>query len=42
MNLMNLAIKGAVYNKSALLLDRLKEIKKTTNSEYLKKLLVNY
>ncbi|ACH95033.1 HEAT repeat domain-containing protein [Borrelia recurrentis] len=42
MNLMNLAIKGAVYNKSALLLDRLKEIKKTTNSEYLKRLLVNY
>ncbi|WP_024653242.1 HEAT repeat domain-containing protein [Borrelia persica] len=41
-NLMNLSIKGAVYNKSELLSGKLKEIKKTTNSEYLKKLLVNY
>ncbi|WP_425387112.1 HEAT repeat domain-containing protein [Borrelia coriaceae] len=40
--LMNLAIKGAVYNKSSLLSDRLKEIKRTTHSGYLKKLLTNY
>ncbi|ANF34258.1 hypothetical protein A7978_04120 [Borrelia turicatae] len=41
-DLMNLAIKGAVYNKSALLSGKLKEIKRTTRSEYLRKLLTNY
>ncbi|AHH08782.1 HEAT repeat domain-containing protein [Borrelia anserina] len=41
-DLMNLAIKGAVYNKSSLLSVRLKEIKRTTHSEYLRKLLADY
>ncbi|BCR22220.1 HEAT repeat domain-containing protein [Borrelia sp. HM] len=41
-NLMNLAVKGAAYNKSSLLSGRLQEIKRTTNSTYLRKLLENY
>ncbi|QMU99553.1 HEAT repeat domain-containing protein [Borrelia sp. A-FGy1] len=41
-DLRNLAIKGAVYNKSSALENRLKEIKRITTSEYLKKLLKNY
>ena len=41
-DLRNFAIKGAVYNRSSALASRLKEIKKTTTSEYLKKLLKNY
>ncbi|AYE36657.1 hypothetical protein DB313_04260 [Borrelia turcica IST7] len=41
-DLRNLAIKGAVYNRSSALASRLKEIKRTTTSEYLKKLLKNY
>ncbi|ASQ29533.1 hypothetical protein CDQ96_04080 [Borrelia miyamotoi] len=41
-NLMNFAVRGAVYNASSLLSGRLKEIKRTTSSGYLKKLLENY
>ncbi|WP_445436188.1 HEAT repeat domain-containing protein [Candidatus Borreliella tachyglossi] len=41
-DLRNLAIKGAVYNKSTALSSRLKEIKKTTSSEYLRGLLTDY
>ncbi|WKC58345.1 HEAT repeat domain-containing protein [Borrelia sp. P9F1] len=41
-DLRNLAIKGAVYNKSSTLASRLKEIKETATSEYLKRLLQNY
>ncbi|UER67954.1 HEAT repeat domain-containing protein [Borrelia sp. BU AG58] len=41
-DLRNLAIKGAVYNKSSALRGRLKEIKEMTTSEYLRKLLRDY
>ncbi|AAX17308.1 HEAT repeat domain-containing protein [Borrelia hermsii] len=41
-DLMNLAIRGAVYNKSPSLSGKLKEIKRTTSSGYLRKLLTNY
>ncbi|UGQ17584.1 HEAT repeat domain-containing protein [Borrelia sp. RT1S] len=41
-DLRNLAIKGAVYNNSSALASRLKQIKETATSEYLKGLLKNY
>ncbi|EEH01157.1 conserved hypothetical protein [Borreliella finlandensis] len=37
-----LALKGAVYNKSSSLSDKLKKIKSETNSEYIKMLLKDY
>ena len=41
-NLMNFAVRGAAYNKSSLLSGRIQEIKRTTTSTYLRKLLENY
>ncbi|MCD2383020.1 HEAT repeat domain-containing protein [Borreliella burgdorferi] len=41
-DLRHLALKGAVYNKSSSLSDKLKKIKSETNSEYIKMLLKDY
>ncbi|MCD2332318.1 HEAT repeat domain-containing protein [Borreliella americana] len=41
-DLRHFALKGAVYNKSSSLSDKLKKIKSETNSEYIKMLLKDY
>ncbi|WNY63238.1 HEAT repeat domain-containing protein [Borreliella carolinensis] len=41
-DLKHFALKGAVYNKSSLLSDKLKKIKSETNSQYIKVLLKDY
>ncbi len=41
-DLRHFALKGAIYNKSSSLSDKLKKLKSETNSEYIKMLLKDY